>query len=330
MNRREFIAALGGAATAVWPLTALAQQSGRAPVIGFLSNGSAARSAETLGEFVYGLRELGYIEGRQITIVVRWAEGHSERLPEFAAELVRLGVDVIVAAPTQSVRVAQQATRTIPIVMANSADPVRFGFVESLARPAGNITGLSNQAADIGTKQLALLKEMVPAARRVAVLINPRNPSHDRWRDDQGPAAQLGMSLEPVEAVSDAAFDGVDRALAAIERRRPDALLVLGDGLFLNRRERITEWAAANRVPALYLSRDDVEAGGLMSYGASLRANFRRAATYVDKILKGAKPGDLPVEQPIKFEFVINLKTAKALGLAVPPSLIARADEVIE
>jgi putative ABC transport system substrate-binding protein len=327
MQRREFMTLLGGAAA--WPFTARAAAGAR-PVIGFLSGGSAARSAETLGEFVQGLQQLGYVEGGQIAILARWAEGHSERLPEFAAELVHLGVDVIVASPTQSVGVAQQATRTIPIVMANCADPVRFGFVESLAHPGGNITGLSNQAADIGSKQLALLKKMVPAAQRVAVLINPRNPSHDRWRDDQGPAAQLGMSLEPVEAVSDAASDGLDRALAAMERRLPDALVVFGDGLFLNRRQRIIEWAAANRVPALYLSRDDVEAGGLMSYGASLRANYRRAATYVDKILKGAKPADLPVEQPTKFEFVINLKTAKTLGLTVPPSLLATADGVIE
>jgi putative ABC transport system substrate-binding protein len=329
VRRRAFISLLGGAAVA-WPLAAWAQQSRRMPLVGFLSNHVANRSAETLAELVAGLRELGHVEGQNLSIVPRWGAGHSERLPGLAAELVALEPDVIVAAPTPAIRALQQATATIPIVMANTADPVRFGFVQSLARPGGNITGLSNLAADFGTKQLQLIKEMVPAARRLAVLINPRNPAHERWRDYHTPAAELGMNLESVEAISDAASEGVDSALTSLQGRRPDALLVLGDGPFLNRRERIAEWATANRVPTMFVFREHVEAGGLMSYGPGLRAQFRRTAIYVDKILKGTRPSELPVEQPTKFELVINLKSAKALGLEVPPMLLARADEVIE
>jgi putative ABC transport system substrate-binding protein len=331
MRRREFITLLGGAAAALLcgpsPLRA---QLSRVPTIGLLTNSSVTRSAENLGELVHGLQDLGYVEGRQIKIIPLFSEGRSDTLPTLAAQLVRLEVDVIVAAPTQAVRAAQQATRTIPIVMANTSDPVRLGFVQSLANPGGNITGLSNQAADLGPKQLQLLKELIPTVKQVAILVNPRNPSHERWADYQNPAAQLGMGLEAIEATSDSALDGVDGAFATIERRRPDALLVFGDGVFLNQRARIAQWAAAIRLATMYVFREHVDAGGLMSYGPSARANYRRAATYVDKILKGAKPSDLPVEQPTKFDLVINLKTAKTLGLEIPPMLLARADEVIE
>jgi putative ABC transport system substrate-binding protein len=329
MKRREFITLLGAAAAA-WPLAARAEQPGRIPTIGLLTTSSVTRSAENLGELVRGLHELGYVEGRQIKVVPFFSEGRSDTLPLLAAQLVRLDVDVIVAAPTQAVRTAQQATSIIPIVMANTSDPVRLGFVQSLARPGGNITGLSNQVADIGAKQLQLLRELVPTLRQATVLINPRNPSHDRWRDYVEPAGQLGVSLDTAEAASDAGLDGAEGAFAAIERRRPDALLVFGDGLFLNRRDRIAAWAAINRLPAMYMFREHVDAGGLMSYGPSARANYRRAAAYVDKILKGAQPGELPVEQPTKFDLVINLKAAKALGLDVPAIVLARADEVIE
>jgi putative ABC transport system substrate-binding protein len=328
MKRREFITLLGGAAAMLLlaPST-LHAQSSRVHTIGFLTNSSVTRSAETLGELLHGLQKLGYVEGQQIKIFPLFSEGRSDTLPALAAQLVRLEVDVIVAAPTQAIRAAQQATRTIPIVMANTSDPVRLGFVQSLAHPGGNITGLSNQVADLGPKQLQLLKELIPAVRQVSVLINPHNPSHERWADYQNPARQLGMDLEPIEAGSDAALDG---ALATIERRRPDMLLVFGDGLFLNQRGRIAQWAAAIRLATMYVFRDHVAAGGLMSYGPSSQANYRRAATYVDKILKGAKPSDLPVEQPTRFDLVINLTTAKALGLEIPPTLLARADEVIE
>jgi putative ABC transport system substrate-binding protein len=288
------------------------------------SSVAAARNIEALRE---GLQELGYVEGRNVKVIARFTEGRTDTLAGFAADLVRLNVDVIVAAPTQAIRAVQQATRTIPIVMANTSDPVRLGFVQSLARPGGNLTGLSNQAADLGPKQLQLLKEMVPKARRVGVLINPRNASHERWQDYREPATRLGMSLSPVEAASEAALDD---ALAALKRDRPDALLVFGDGVFLNRRARIAEWEKTAQRPAIYVFREHVQAGGLMSYGPSARGNYRRAAAYVDKILKGAKPADLPVEQPTKFDLVINLKTATTLGLDVPATLLTSADEVIE
>jgi putative ABC transport system substrate-binding protein len=325
MQRREFITLLGGAAAA-WPLAARAQSS-RLPTVGFLTNSSVTRSAENLGELTQGLRDLGYIEGRHIRIIALFSEGRSDTLPELAAQLVRLEVDVIVAAPTQAILAAQQTTRTIPIVMANTSDPVRMGFVQSLARPGGNITGLSNQVADLGPKQLQLLRELIPTIRQVTVLINPRNPGHVRWIDYQKAAAQMDMSLHATEAASDAALDA---AFAAIERRHPDALLVFGDGLFLNQRARIAQWAAAIRLPTMYVFREHVDAGGLMSYGPSSRANYQRAATYVDRILKGARPADLPVEQPTRFELVINAQTARMLGIILPTTLLASADEVIE
>jgi putative ABC transport system substrate-binding protein len=327
VRRREIILALGTAAAVLLASSPSGAQSSRLPTVGFLTNSSVTRSAENLGALTQGLRDLGYIEGQQIRIIALFSEGRSDTLPELAAQLVRLEVDVIVAAPTQAILAAQQATRTIPIVMANTSDPVRIGFVQSLARPGGNITGLSNQVADLGPKQLQLLRELIPTVRQVTVLINPRNPGHVRWIDYQKAAEQLGMGLHAAEAASDAALDG---AFAAIERRHLDALLVFGDGLFLNHRARIAQWAVAIRLPTMYVFREHVDAGGLMSYRPSSRANYQRAATYVDKILKGARPADLPVEQPTRFELVINAQTARMLGLTVPDKLLVAADEVIE
>jgi ABC-type uncharacterized transport system substrate-binding protein len=327
MKRREFITLLGRAVAVLLAPSPSAAQSSGLPTVGFLTNSSVTRSAENLGELTQGLRDLGYIEGQHIRIIALFSEGRSDTLPELAAQLVRLKVDVIVAAPTQAILAAQQATGTIPIVMANTSDPVRMGFVESLSRPGANITGLSNQIADLGPKQLQLLRELIPTVQQVTVLINPRNPGHVRWIDYQKAATQLGMTLHATEAASDTALEG---AFAAIERHHPDALLVFGDGLFLNQRTRIAQWAATIRLPTMHVFRDHVEAGGVMSYGPSSRANYQRAATYVDKILKGARPADLPVEQPTRFELVINAQTARILGIEIPPTLLARADEVIE
>jgi len=252
----------------------------------------------------------------------------SERLPELAAELVRLKVDVIVAPAGQNVVAAQRATRTIPIVMSGLTDPVETGLVASLARPGGNVTGLSGFSTEIVGKQLELLKEMAPKVSRVAILWNPANQSHPLLlREAEAAARLLRVQLQTLEVRGP---DDFETAFAAVTRERAGALLVAADGMFLLHRARIADLAAKTRLPAMYGLREYVDAGGLVVYGPSLRENFRRAATYVDKILKGAKPADLPVEQPTRFELVINLKTAKALGLTIPPSLLQRADEVIE
>jgi putative ABC transport system substrate-binding protein len=323
LRRREFIALVAAA----WPLAARAQQATRVPTVALLTSSFAAQFHDNLGVVIEALRSLGYVEGQSIRYIARHTEGNADALPSHAAELVRLNVDVIVASTTTAIRAAQQATRTIPIVMTNTADPVRLGFVQNLARPGGNITGLSNQAADLGSKQLQLLKEIAPSAQRVAVLFNPRNPSRERWLNYREPAERLGLSLVPVPAESVVALDS---ALVELKRQPPDAIWVFGDPLFMNGRTRLAEWEKAARRPALYVFREHVQAGGLMSYGPSLPGAYRQVAAYVDKILKGAKPADLPVEQPTKFELVINLGTAKALGLTVPPTLLASADEVIE
>jgi ABC-type uncharacterized transport system substrate-binding protein len=284
--------------------------------------------ARLWGAFIQGLRDLGYVEGQNITIEYRFSEGQYERLPDLAADLVRLQVDVIVAPATQNVLVAKQATRTIPIVMTGGGDPVGNGLVASLARPGGNVTGLSILAFETVGKQLELLKEIVPRFSRVAVLGNPNTQMYPLWLGEVKAAARsLGVQLQILEARGP---DNLESAFAAMSRERAGALLVPTDGMFLLHRTRIVELAAKSRLPAMYGTKEYVDVGGLMVYGASLRDNFRRAATYVDKILKGAKPADLPVEQPTKFEFVINMKTAKALGLTIPPSVLARADEVIQ
>jgi len=329
MDRRAFIGALAGGLLA-GPLAADAQQSGKLFRIGVLGNVPLTdpEGARVWGAFIQGLRELGYVEGRNITIEFRSSDGKYERLPELAAELVRLKVDVIVAPAGQNVVAAQRATRTIPIVMSGLTDPVESGLVASLARPGGNVTGLSGFSTEIVGKQLELLKEMAPKVSRVAILWNPANQSHPLLlREAEAAARLLRVQLQTLEVRGP---DDFETAFAAVTRERAGALLVAADGMFLLHRARIADLAAKTRLPAMYGLREYVDAGGLVVYGPSLRENFRRAATYVDKILKGAKPADLPVEQPTKFELIINLKTARALGLTIPPSLLLRADEMIQ
>ncbi len=311
------------------PLAAPAEQPGKVFRIGILGNVPLTdpEGARLWGAFIQGLRDLGYVEGQNIMIEHRYSEGKYERLPDLAADLVRLKVDVIVAPATNPVLAAKQATRTIPIVMTGSEDAVGSGLVASLARPGGNVTGLSTLAPEIVGKQLELLKEIVPRVSRVAVLWNPTNRVHPLSLGEAKVAARsLGVQLQILEARGPEEFES---AFATMTRERASALLVLHDGMFLLHPTRIADLAAKSRLPAMYQLREHVDAGGLMVYGPSLRDNFRRAATYVDKILKGAKPADLPVEQPTKFELVINLKTAKALGLTIPRSILIRADEVI-
>ncbi|MBI1893725.1 MAG: ABC transporter substrate-binding protein [Candidatus Rokubacteria bacterium] len=283
--------------------------------------------ARLWGAFIQGLRELGYVDGQNIAIERRFSAGETERFPELAADVVRLKVDVIVATPP-AVRAAKKATQTIPIVMVGG-DPVESGFVASLARPRGNITGLSSELSPgIVGKRLELLKEIVPRVSRVAVLLNPANQTNPLLLGEAKVAARsLAVQLQTLEARGP---DDFERAFAAMTRERAGALLVPLDGMFTLHRTRIADLAAKSRLPAMYALRQHVDAGGLIAYGASFREIFRRAATYVDKILKGANPADLPVEQPTKFELVINLKMAKALGLPIPQSVLMRADEVIQ
>jgi putative ABC transport system substrate-binding protein len=309
------------------PLTADAQQAGKVARIGFLETGSASTS---LDAFRQGLRELGWVEGQNIVVDYRFAEGRSDRLPDLAAELVRLKVDIIVAVGGPGVAAAKNATETISIVMiAGGADPVGLGFVASLARPGGNVTGLSfSVGPEISGKWLELLKEIVPKVRRVAILSNPANPSHPLViREANVAARSLGVQLQLLEARGPDEFDG---AFAAMAKERVGALLVVADSMFIFHRTRLAALAARSRLPAAYGVRVHVEAAGFMSYGPSIRDLYRHSATFVDKILKGAKPADLPVEQPTKFELVINMKTAKALGLTIPRLLLLRADEVIQ
>jgi len=279
------------------------------------------------GEFMRGMRERGYEEGRNITIEHRSSEGRYERLPELAAELVRARVDLIVVPAPQNALAAQQATRTIPIVMASSTDPVRDGLVASLARPGGNVTGLTGLVTpDIGGKRLELLKEALPRISRVAVLSNPTYPY--RYLDELTASGRsLKLQLEMVEAN---ASEEIERAFATMMAWRPQALVVVGDGVMILRRTQIIDLASRHRLPTMFQAREDVMAGGLMSYGVSGRDNFYRAASYVDRIFKGANPGDLPVERPSRFELIINLKTAKMLGVVMPETMVYRADEVLK
>ena len=330
IDRRRFLltslaGALGG------PLAAEAQARRTVPRIGFLSaqSGSDPQAQRGVGMFRQALREFGYVEGQSIAIEYRWAEAKPERLLDLAMELVRLRVDVIVTAggvpPAQA---AQRATKEIPIVATGVADPVAAGLVASLARPGANITGPSYISDQLVGKELELLREVVPTVTRVAVLWNPTNPGNThQLRAAEAAAAALRLRLLPVEARGP---KEIDKAFVAIVRERAGALLVLLDAVFYDRREMIADLAANNRVPAVYGYSVHAEAGGLMAFAASRSALNRDTAIYVDKILKGAKPGDLPVEQPTKFELVINLKTAKALGLTIPPTLLLRADQVIE
>ncbi len=305
-----------------------AQQPAKVPRIGFLSPRSPTDDPHLLEAFRQGLRELGYVEGQTIAIEFRWAEGKYERLPDLAVELVRLKVNVIVTGPPPAPEAAKQATSTIPIVFAVTGDPVGQGLVASIARPGGNITGLTSIAPEVVGKQLELLKEVAPKVSRVAVLQNPSQTAHHLvLRQAEGAARALGVQLHILPARTP---PEIDAAFAAMRSQRAGGVLVLRDGLFFTQRTQIATLAAKSRLPTVYGLREEAEAGGLMAYGASTPHMFRRAATYVDKILKGAKPADLPVEQPMRFELVINLKTAKAMGLTFPQSIFIRADHVIQ
>jgi len=323
----SIILALGGLFS---PVAAEAQQAAKVPRIGWLANNPAG-SPHLLEAFRQGLRDLGYVEGRNVVIEYRAAEGKWERFPALAAELVALKVDVIVAANSLAVLPAKQATRTIPIVFTGVPDAVGSGFVASLAGPGGNVTGLSALSPELVGKCLEQLKQAVPAVSRVAVLWQPgafgERTEKVMLKEAEAAARALGVRLHFVEARGPADFD---RAFSDMTRARAGALTVLTSGMFFNERNRLVDLAAKNRLPAVYPWREGVDAGGLMSYGANVADLYRRAATYVDKILKGAKPADLPVEQPTKFELVINMKAAKALGLTIPQSVLGRADHVVE
>jgi putative ABC transport system substrate-binding protein len=330
MKRRQFITLIGGAAAA-WQFTARAQQAAKVARIGYLSS-SLASNPHLRDAFLQGLRDRGYGEGRNVVIEYRDAEGKDERLPALAAELVALKVDVIfVGGGTRVTLAAMQATKTIPIVFTGVGDPVTSGLVTNLAGPGGNVTGLSGLGPELVGKRLELLKQAVPGVDRVAVLWLPgalgERTDKDMLTGADVAARALGVRLQFVEARGP---DEFARAFSDMSSARAGALTVLPSAMFLREHRRLVDLAAKNRLPAVYTSREFVDAGGLMSYGANSADLHRRAATYVDKILKGAKPGDLPVEQSSKFELVINLKTAKALGLTNPPSLLQRADEVIQ
>ena len=326
MKRREFITLLGGAAAA-WPLAARAQQPGMLPTIGYLGSATPATQGQLVAAFVQRLRELGWIEGRTIAIEYRWAEGRAERAAEIAAELVRRKVDVIATSGTAVVVAAMQATSVIPIVFAAAGDPVGTGLIASLARPGGNVTGLSNQVLDLAGKRLELLREIVPGLGRLALLGNVGNPSVVLdMREAQAAARTLGLEVTTLEIRRG---EDIVPAFEALNGRE-EALYVVFDALVNTHRIRINTLALAARLPTMHTFREGVEVGGLMSYGTNNPDLFRRAADYVDKILRGSKPADIPVEQPTKFDLVINLTTAKALHLKIPESFLLRADEVIE
>ena len=324
MRRREFITLVGGGLV-LWPLNARAQQPGKLPTIGFLGADAAAFVPWTAA-FVTRLRELGWIEGRTISIEYRWSEGRAERYAEIAAEFVRLKVDVIVTVGS-AVPIVKQATTAIPIVFAVGIDPVASGLVASLAKPGGNVTGLSIQAADLASKRVEILREVVPGLRRLAVITNADNaqPALEA-KETQAAARTLGLEVTPLEIRRAADVAPAFQAL----RGQADALYVVIDQLTVANRTRILTFALSARLPTITSIRDFVKDGGLISYGPSYPDLFRHSADFVDKILRGAKPGDIPVEQPTKFELVVNLTTAKALGLNIPESFLLRADEVIE
>jgi ABC-type uncharacterized transport system substrate-binding protein len=327
MQRREFITLVGGVAAA-WPLAANAQAPPKIPRVGFLGSSNPATAGHILEAFRQGLRELGYVEGQTVALEVRWGEGHFERMPELIAELVQLKVDVLVVGNSPAAVAARNATRIIPIVMF-AGDPVRLGVVESLARPGGNVTGLSYLNVELHSKRLELISQLVPSLARVAVLRNPSLPFHAIfWEEIEMAAHKLGLALQPLDVLGPEDFEP---AFAAATRASAQALLALDDPLTAGMyRSRVVALAASTGLPAIYGLREFPEDGGLISYGPNFVALFRRAASFVDKILKGSKPADLPVEQPTRFELVINLKTAKALGLTIPPGVLALADEVIE
>jgi putative ABC transport system substrate-binding protein len=327
IRRREFIFILGGAAAA-WPITARAQQPA-IPVIGFLDTRSPDAIGERLRAFRQGLRETGFVEHENVTIVYRWAEGQYDRLPELAADLVRRQVAVIASGggiPTAAA--AKAATATIPIVFAVPQDPGSFGLVASLARPGGNLTGVNFFTTELTAKRLGLLRELVPAAARMAVLVNPANPNiADTLKDLEAAARSLGLQIHVLNASS---RQEIDAAFATFIRERPDGLFIGGDAFFLLRRVQLTNLTVRHAIPTAFSQREYPEIGGLMSYGSNIVDAYREVGVYTGRILKGAKPVDLPVVQSSRFELVINAQTARTLGLEIPPTLLARADEVIE
>ncbi len=316
-----------GVAFAMCGAVAQAQQPKKVPRIGLLSPFSPSATASWHQAFRQGLRDLGWVEGKNISIEYRYADGKNDRLPDLAADLVRLKVDIIVASVNTDALVAKNATRIIPIVVASAGDPVAIGLVASLARPGGNITGLSQISPELTGKRLELLKEIVSKLSRVAVIWNPQGTTSPlSWKEIQLPARELGIQLHSLEVRSPKDFD---KAFEEATRARAGALAIMPDPLFAGNLKRIAELAAKSRLPSIFHLEEFVESGGLVAYGVDRSDQFRRAATYVDKILKGTKPADLPVEQPTKFELVINLKAAKQIGLTIPPNVLARADRVI-
>ncbi|MBI2367940.1 MAG: ABC transporter substrate-binding protein [Deltaproteobacteria bacterium] len=326
MRKKIFCLALGAMLSAL-SFSVEAQQTGKIPRIGYLSSLSASSDSSRNDAFRQGLKELGYVEKKNVAIEYEFAQGKLDRLPDLAGELVRLKVDVIVVGGSTATRAAKNATKLIPIVMINVTDPVVLGFVVSLARPGGNITGLSNLAPELGGKRLELLKEIVPQLSRVAVLGDPNSPAYGPQLNELKLAARaLGLQLQPAEVRGPG---DLESAFSAMIRAHAGALMGLQQPTIDILRERIIDLAGKNRLPAMYPNRENVEAGGLISYAADISTMFRRAATYVDKILKGTKPADLPVEQPMKFELVINLKAAKQIGLTIPQWTLMKADRVI-
>jgi len=326
MKRREFISLLGGTALA-WPLVARAQQSAM-PVIGFLDTRSPDGMTDRLRAFREGLKDSGYVERENVAIEYRWAENQLDRLPELAAELVRRQVAVIAATSTYSAFAANAATTTTPIVFLVGEDPVRLGLVASLARPGGNLTGINNFAGELTVKRLELLREMVPGAARIAVLVNPANIAIETTlRDVQSAARDMGLQIQVLKASTSREIDAV---FATFVRERPDAVFVGLDVFFISRRAQLVNLASRHALPATYPLREFAEVGGLMSYGTNIADTFRHIGVYAGRILKGAKPADLPVVQSTKFELVINAWSARMLGLTVPTTLLASADEVIE
>jgi putative tryptophan/tyrosine transport system substrate-binding protein len=327
VRRRKFLTLVGAAVA--WPLAARAQQQPM-PVVGFLHSASAAVFADHLVALRKGLSEAGYVEGQNVTIEYRWGEGHNERLSALAAELVRRRVDVIVTpGSTVATLAAKAATTTIPIVFTISTDPVKIGLVASLNRPGGNMTGVSDIGVELGAKRLALLHELLPGAARFAVLVNPDNPlvTEAFVRELQAAASAIGRQIEVVSASTNSE---IDTAFATLVKKQVDAFLTGPDPLFTTRRVQLTTLAARHVLPALYHRREFADAGGLMSYGSSLAGEFRQAGVCAGRILKGEKPSEIPVQLPVKFEFVINLQTARSLGIKFPTTLLAQADEVIE
>jgi putative ABC transport system substrate-binding protein len=326
MRRRDFLGVIGGTAV-TWPLAARAQQSGRLPTIGFLGSQSQAAQKHWTDAFVQRLRELGWIEGRTVAIEYRWAGGSGQRAAELIAELVQLKVDVIVTNGTPMIIAAKRATSIVPIVFAAAVDPVGARLVASLGRPGGNVTGLSLQATDLAGKHIELLRNVRPEFSKLAIIVNVSSTNTiSQLQEAKEAARTLGVSVDVLEIRQ---AEDIAPAIEAA-KERAEALFVLNEPLVIEQRARINELAIAAKIPTVYAFREFVDSGGLMSYGPHFPDLFRRAGEYVDKILRGAKPGDLPVEQPTRFELVLNLKTAKALGIVMPPTLLARADEVIE